>query len=175
MGSAETVKSGYFLSMMDSLAIWLDQLKRSIQPYFHLIFIGAIFCLTSVAGAQTLTLDPIGVGAAVTVTGSGGPASASVELFKNGTSVGSYTTTGFGQFSIPNIGTASNDQFYAAAGQVWNFNTAGNSEGWNALVGDAAVVSNGTWKQTNSTGTDMSINLFGDGQIRTRARALEVQ
>ena len=31
------------------------------------------------------------------------------------------------------------------------------------------------WKQTNSTSTDMSVNLYGDGQIRTRARVLEVR
>lgn len=174
-GSAETGRSGYFTGMKLPAVFLVAQLRLSAGKFACGLCAGLICLYSSLAGAQTLVLDPIGVGAAVTVTGSGGPASASVELFKNGTSVGAYTTTAFGQFSIPNIGTSSNDQFYAIAGQVWNFNTAGNVEGWNALAGDASVVSNGTWKQTNSTGTDMSINLYGDGQIRTRARALEVR
>ena len=139
------------------------------------LLLACISGIAASASAQTLVLDPIGTGGSVTITGSGGPPASSVELFKNGTSVGSFTTTGFGQFSIPNISAAANDQFYVAAGQVWNFNTAGNTEGWNALAGDASVVSNGTWKQTNSTSTDMSINLYGDGVIKTRARVLEVK
>jgi hypothetical protein len=174
-GSAETGLSGYFVGMRLLAVFSIAQFRLPGGKLFCRWCAGLVCLFSSLAGAQTLVLDPIGVGAAVTLTGSGGPASASVELFKNGTSVGSYTTTAFGQFSIPNIGTAANDQFYAAAGQVWNFNTAGNSEGWNALSGDSNVVSNGTLKQTNSTSTDMSVNLYGDGQIRTRARVLEVK
>lgn len=134
-----------------------------------------LFGVSALAGAQTMVLDSIGVGGSVTVTGSGGPSSASVELFQNGVSLGSVPTTAYGQFSFPGVTAAANDQFYAAVGQVWNFSTNGNTEGWNALAGDVSVVSNGTWKQTNSTGTDMSVNLYGDGVIRTRARVLEVK
>ncbi len=139
-----------------------------------LLFVGSLLLTTS-AVAQTLILDPIGVGPSVTVSGSGGPPSSSVELIKNGVSVGSIQTTANGLFSIPNIGTASNDVFQVQAGQVWNFNANGNAENWNALAGDASVVNSGTWRQTNSAGTDMSVNLYGDNLIRTRARVLEVK
>ncbi len=137
-----------------------------------------VACLIGIlasANGQTLTLDPIGVGASVTVTGVGGPPSSSVELFKNGSSVGSFTTSAGGQFSIPNIGTAASDQFYVAAGQVWNFNANGNTESWAGLAGDASVVSGGIWKQTNSVSTDMSVGIYGDALILTRARGLEVR
>ena len=137
--------------------------------------IAALLAAASSAYAQTLVLDPIGVGASVTVSGSGGPPASSIELFKNGVSVGSVTTTGTGLFSIPNISAAASDAFQVQAGQVWNFNVNGNIESWNALAGDASVVTNGIWKQTNSVGTDMSVNLYGDNLIRTRARVLEVK
>lgn len=135
----------------------------------------ALLALCHFAGAQTLFLDPVGVGASVTLSGGGGPPSASVELFKNGVSVGSFTTSAGGQFSIPNISAAANDQFYVAVGQVWNFNADGNTEGWTGLAGDGSVVSGGIWKQTNSASTDMSFGIYGDGLILTRARALEVR
>lgn len=145
------------------------------RPLFKPLFTVSLLALATLAGAQTLTLDPIGVGASVTLSGSGGPPASSVELFKNGVSVGSAQTTGTGLFSIPNLSAASNDVFQVQAGQVWNFNVNGNTEGWNGLAGDASVVSGGTWKQTNSVGTDMSVNLYGDNLIRTRARVLEVK
>lgn len=125
--------------------------------------------------AQSLFLDGIGVGPAVTVTGGGGPPSASVELFRNGTSVGSTSTSAAGQFSFSNVTTALNDNFEVGAGQVWNFNANGNTEGWNG-GGDTSVVSGGVWKQTETAnGSDMTLNLYGDNVIRTRARALEIR
>ena len=125
--------------------------------------------------AQSLSLDPIGAGPAVTITGGGGPPSSSVELFKNNTSVGSFPTTAYGQFNIPNINVAVGDAFYVSASQVWHFNTAGNSESWNGLVGDTVAVSGGTLRLTNSIGTDMSLTMYGDGLIRTLSRVLEVR
>ena len=149
------------------------------RKYFGLCFrifsITGLFVASALAQTPTLFLDSLGVGSNLTVTGGGGPPSSSVELFQNGVSLGSVPTTAYGQFSFPGVTAATNDQFYVAVGQVWNFNTDGNTEGWNALSGDASVVSNGTWKQTNSTGTDMSVNLYGDGLIKTRARVLEVK
>ncbi len=125
--------------------------------------------------AQSLVLDGIGVGPAVTVTGGGGPSSASVELFRNGISAGSTSTTAGGQFSFGNVATALGDIFETGAGQVWNFNTNGNAEGWNG-GGDASVVSGGIWKQTETAnGSDMTLNLYGDNVIKTKARALEIR
>jgi hypothetical protein len=43
------------------------------------------------------------------------------------------------------------------------------------LSGDASVVSGGTWRTTNSVGSDMSLNIYGNGLIQTRARVLEVR
>ena len=141
----------------------------------QIILAAIVFGFATLAGAQTLALDPIGVGPSVTLTGSGGPPSSSIEIFKNGVSLGSVQTTATGLFSIPGVTTVANDVFQVQVGQVWNFSTNGNTESWNALAGDASVVSGGTWKQTNSTGTDMSVNLYGDNLIRTRVRGLEVR
>jgi len=125
--------------------------------------------------AQTMLLDPIGVGANVTVTGSGGPVSSSVELFKNGTSVGYTSTSASGLFSFSNIGTSLNDQFQVGLGQVWNFNVNGNTEGWSVGT-DTSLVAGGTWKQTETAnGSDMSVNIYGDGLIKTKGRALEIR
>jgi len=122
-----------------------------------------------------MLLDPIGVGASVTVTGSGGPVSSSVELFKNGLSVGYTSTTASGLFSFSNIATSLNDQFQTGLGQVWNFNTNGNTEGW-SVGADTSLVTAGTWKQTETAnGSDMSVNIYGDGQIKTKGRALEIR
>jgi hypothetical protein len=136
---------------------------------------GLCLALSWVGAAQTLFLDPIGVGSAVTITGGGAPPFSSVELFKNNASLGSFPTTAYGQFNIPNVGTSFGDAFYATASQVWHFNTAGNSESWGGLAGDALVVSGGTLRLTNSTGSDMSLTIYGDGLIRTLSRVLEVR
>ncbi len=125
--------------------------------------------------AQSLVLDGIGVGPAVTVTGGGGPPASSVELFRNGISVGSAPTTAGGQFSFTNVTTSLNDSFEVGAGQVWNFNANGNTEGWNG-GGDTSLVTGGVWKQTETAnGSDMTLNLYGDNVIRTKARALEIR
>ena len=125
--------------------------------------------------AQSLVLDGIGVGTAVTVTGGGGPPYSSVELFRNGVSVGSAPTTAGGQFSFTNVTTVLSDSFEVATGQVWNFNTNGNLEGWNG-GGDTSLVTGGIWKQTETANvSDMTLNLYGDNLIKTKARALEIR
>ncbi len=125
--------------------------------------------------AQSLVLDGIGVGAAVTVTGGGGPPASSVELLRNGVSVGSAPTTAGGQFSFTNVTSVLNDSFQVAAGQVWNFNTNGNTESWNG-GGDTTLVTGGIWKQTETAnGSDMTLNLYGDNLIKTKARGLEIR
>jgi hypothetical protein len=135
----------------------------------------AALSLIAPLNAQSLILDDIGVGGAVTVTGGGGPPSSSVELFRNGLSAGSTSTTAFGQFSFPNVTAALNDSFQVAVGQVWNFSTNGNAEGWNGF-GDTSVISGGIWKQTEtSAGSGMGFNIYGDNLIKTKARALEIR
>lgn len=125
--------------------------------------------------AQSLVLDGVGVGPAVTVTGGGGPPSSAVELFRNGVSVGSAPTTAGGQFSFTNVTTALNDSFEVGAGQVWNFNTNGNVEGW-SVGADTSLVTGGIWKQTETANaSDMTLNLYGDNVIKTKARALEIR
>ena len=124
--------------------------------------------------AQSLFLDPIGTGPAVTVTGGGGPPASSVELFKNGSSAGSFSTSAGGQFSIPNIASTSGDLFQVSAGQVWNFNANGNSEGWNT-AGDNSTVSGGVWQVTNSSGTDITLQQFTSGAFLGKFRAMEIR
>lgn len=136
---------------------------------------GCCLALAWAGAAQTLFLDPIGTGPVITVTGGGAPPFASVELFKNGASVGSFPTTAHGQFNIPNQSAAAGDAFYVTASQVWHFNTLGDSEAWGALAGDALVVAGGTLRMTNSTGTDLSLTLYGDGLVRTLSRVLEIR
>ena len=150
-------------------------LKHEAMRHLGVRTLALFFALLSPLAAQTLQLDPIGVGAAVTVTGSGGQPTSSVELFRNDVSLGSTATTAFGLFSFPSVATANGNVFYAAAGQVWNFDSSGQSEGWSGLAGDSTVVSGGRIALTNTTGTDISATLYGDGLIRTRVRALEVR
>jgi len=136
----------------------------------------AALSLIAPLNAQSLVLDDIGVGGAVTVTGGGGPPSSSVELFRNGLSAGSTSTTAFGQFSFPNVTAALNDSFQVAVGQVWNFSTNGNAEGWGGNPGDTTLVSGGTLKFTETAnGSDMGFTIFGDNLIKTKARSLEVR
>ena len=136
----------------------------------------AALSLIAPLNAQSLVLDDIGVGGAVSVTGGGGPPSSSVELFRNGLSAGSVSTTAFGQFSFPNVTAALNDSFQVAVGQVWNFSTNGNAEGWGGNPGDTTLVSGGTLKFTETAnGSDMGFTIFGDNLIKTKARSLEVR
>ncbi|TAG08965.1 MAG: right-handed parallel beta-helix repeat-containing protein [Verrucomicrobia bacterium] len=150
------------------------QVQIMKKPFIHLIFSLTVLCSATLS-AQTLVLNPIAEGPSVSVNGSGGPLSASVELFKNGVSVASGTTTPTGLFNFPNISTTAGDQFYVENGQVWNFNAPGNTQGW-SVGADTSVVAGGTWKQTEvANGSDMSVNIYGDNLIRSRGRALEVR
>ncbi len=143
-------------------------------PAFRSIWLSMILLNSSLL-AQTMVLDPIGVGPNITVTGNGGPISSSVELFKNGSSVGNTSTSASGLFSFSNIGANANDEFYVSFGQVWNFNVNGNTEGW-SVGNDSSIVTAGTWKQTETAnGSDMTISIYGDGHIRTKGRALEIR
>ncbi len=146
-----------------------------IHPALKIAFLALLVLHQKPLLAQSLVLDGIGVGSGVTVTGGGGPPSSSVELFRNGVSVGSAPTTAGGQFGFTNVTTVLNDSFEVGAGQVWNFNTNGNTEGWSG-GGDTTLVTGGIWKQTETAnGSDMTLNLYGDNVIKTKARALEIR
>lgn len=146
-----------------------------IRKAFKIAVLGLFVSIQTPLLAQSLVLDGIGVGSSVTATGGGGPPSSSVELYRNGVSVGSAATTLGGQFSFTNVTAALNDSFEVGAGQVWNFNTNGNLEGWNG-GGDTTTVTGGIWKQTETAnGSDMTLNLYGNGVIKTKARALEIR
>lgn len=136
--------------------------------------VGLCLAVSWTGAGQSLFLDPVGAGPAVTITGGGAPPFSSVELFQNDASVGSFPTTAYGQFNIPNLAATAGDSFSVTASQAWHFHADENSESWVGLPGDALVVTAGTLRLTNSTGPDMSLTIYGDGLIRTRSRVLEV-
>lgn len=149
--------------------------NRKMHP-LKTVSLGLLFLLHAPLSTQAMVLDGIGVGPAVTVTGWGGPASSSVELFRNGFSAGSVTTTAYGQFSFPNVSAALGDSFQVAVGQIWNFSANGNAEQWGGNPGDTTLVSGGTLKfSETANGSDMGFTLFGDNLIKTKVRALEVR
>jgi hypothetical protein len=147
------------------------------QSKILLNFLLPLLLVAATGFAQTLQLAPTGQGAAVTITGSGAPANAPVELFQNGVSVGWTNAGATGFFLFPGVSVTAGDQFEARLAQVWNFNTNGDFESWNG-TGEAATVSGGIWTQTEDTNGNMTLNLYGDGLITTEgtiARALEIR
>jgi hypothetical protein len=94
------------------------------------------------------------------VSGSGAKANGPVELYVNGLSRGSVVADGSGNFTFTGVSIASTDVLRATASQVWNFNTAGDTEGWvGAGNVDTIAVAGGILSATTTAGGNVTLNL----------------
>ena len=103
-----------------------------------------------------IVVNAPGFGPDVVVRGSGALPSGSVEVFVNGVSKGSVGVNTKGEWQMSGLNLVTGDDVYATLSKVWNFNTAGEAEGW---VPDPANhagvdVSGGTLKMTLNDVTD---------------------
>ncbi len=124
----------------------------------------AALMLAASIGSAQLAVNVPTEGTGVSVTGSGAPADAPVELFVNDVSQGSVFADGSGDFSFV-VDLTAGDILTAQIARVWNFNTDGDSEGW-APIGGPTVVAGGVMTVTNdgSNGagaSNIDINLAG--------------
>jgi hypothetical protein len=123
-----------------------------------------ICSIAAVLPAQ-ITLNVPASGTGVSVSGTGASADGPVELFVNGVSQGDTLAGPTGAFTFSGIDLAENDELYATASQVWNFNTDADLEGWSVASGaaDNGTVAGGVWTVTTDATGNLTLNLVDGG------------
>ncbi len=97
--------------------------------------------------AQLLSLNsPVPNGASVNVTGTGATASATLELFANGSSVGFTQADGSGDFTFSSVTIPDDAEVYVQNQESWYFDSA---EGW----GDQSGGTGGSFSVSGGIGT----------------------
>lgn len=138
---------------------------------FQLLALTMLFLLTfGVASQAAMVMEAPGYGTDVVVRGSGALPGGYVEVFVNGVSQGSAAVGSDGSWHKDGLSLATGDKVYATLAKVWNFNTAGDTEGWTGNMVTLAV-SDGALKMTIDDVTDpfmfnSNVSLASPGQYR---------
>lgn len=129
------------------------------------------------ASQAAIVVDTPGFGSNVVIRGSGALKGGFVEVFVNGVSKGTVRVNADGEWLLDGVTLATGDDVYATLSQIWNFNTAGDAEGWVPdPPGNAGVdVTGGVLKMTLNDVADPYIHIDNIAIDSSHYRVLQMR